>query len=88
MWMMLLIGAAIGAGLTVTVILGEYKVQPKEKWEEFELSMTAQRSLVDALTAETARLRVALAAGEMTEEGKQIAAMTMAALDSFSTVGR
>ena len=36
----------------------------------------------DRLTAENAKLRVALAAGEMTEEGKKVAAMTMAALDA------
>jgi hypothetical protein len=40
------------------------------------------RSRVNTLTAENANLRVALAAGEMTEEGKKVATMTMEALKS------
>jgi hypothetical protein len=36
----------------------------------------------DVLAAENAKLRVSLAAGEMTEEGKKVATITMAALDA------
>ena len=76
----LLIGAAIGAGLAVAVILGVCKVQTKESWQEEQASGTAMRTCLWLVTAENAKLRVALAAGEMTEDGKKIAAMTMASL--------
>jgi hypothetical protein len=79
---MFLIGAAIGASLTVAVVLGAFKVHSKEAWEEHELTVTAMRTRVFALTAENAKLRVSLAAGEMTGDGKKVAAMTMAALDT------
>jgi len=76
------IAIAFGAGLTLAVILLCFKVQTKEAWQRFELEMNAQRKHVDKLTAENAKLRVALAAGEMTHDAKKVAAMTMAALDA------
>jgi hypothetical protein len=77
-----LIGAAIGAGLTVAFVLNTCKVHTKVKWKEFEVEMATQRKQLYMVTAENARLRVALAAGEMTADGKKVAAMTMAALDA------
>jgi hypothetical protein len=77
-----LIGAAIGAGLTVAFIVNACKVHTKAKWKEFEVETATERKQVGMVTAENARLRVALAAGEMTENGKKVAAMTMAALDA------
>jgi hypothetical protein len=76
-----LIGAVSGAGFTLATILGWFKVVTKEKWAEFQMEMQAQRNLGDKLTAENAKLRVGLAAGQMTEDGKKVAAMTMAALE-------
>ncbi len=76
------IAIAIGAGLTLAIILLCFKVQTKEAWQRFELEMNAHRKHVDKLTAENAKLRVALAAGEMTHDAKKVAAMTMAALDA------
>ena len=77
-----LIGAAIGAGLTVAFVLNACKVHTKVKWKEFEVELATQHKQVYMVTAENARLRVALAAGEMTADGKKVAAMTMAALDA------
>lgn len=79
---MLLIGAAVGASLTVAVVLGCYKVHTKDAWEEYEVTTRAMQTRVFTLTAENAKLRVSLAAGEMTEDGKKVAAMAMAALDT------
>ena len=78
----ILIGAAIGASLTAAVVFGGFKVLTREAWEEHEVTTNAMRTRVSALTAENAKLRVSLAAGEMTEDGKKVAAMTMAALDA------
>lgn len=78
----ILIGAAIGASLTAAVMLGGFKVLTREAWEEHQATTNAMRTRVFALTAENAKLRVSLAAGEMTEDGKKVAAMTMAALDT------
>lgn len=80
--MTFVICAAFGAGLAVAVIFACFKVQTKEAWQRFQLEMNAQRKHVDKVTAENSKLRVALAAGEMTEDGKKVAAMTMAALDA------
>jgi hypothetical protein len=77
-----LFGAAIDAGFTVACILAGFNVQSREAWDEFQMAMRAQRKLGDTLTAENSKLRVALAAGEMTKDGKKVAAMTMAALDA------
>lgn len=77
-----LIGAAIGAGLTVAFVLKACKMHTKEKWKEFEVEMATQRKQLYMVIAENARLRIALAAGEMTGDGKKVAAMTMAALNA------
>jgi hypothetical protein len=79
---MILIGAAIGASLTAAVMLGGFKVHTRDAWEEYEVTMKATATRMFALTAENAKLRVSLAVGEMTEDGKKVAAMTMAALDT------
>jgi hypothetical protein len=81
----LLVGVVVGAGLTVTAMLGTFKVMTRESWEEHELTMTALRSALEKRVAENAQLRVALAAGEMTEDAKKVATMTMAALDAVIT---
>ena len=75
-----LIGIALGVGATLGVIFGEYKVKTKEAWEQEERRHENTSTCLVLVQAENARLRVALAAGEMTEEGKRVAAMTMAAL--------
>jgi hypothetical protein len=80
-----LVGAAVGVGLTLAVIFESCKVIKKEEWKEDELARDAMRSAMMKALAENANLRVALAAGEMTEEGKKVAAMTMAALDVVIT---
>ena len=80
--MELLIGAVVGAGLTLAAILGAFKVKTKESWEEQEQKMEALRSCFHAMVAINAKLRVSIAAGEMTEDGKKVATMTMAALDA------
>ena len=75
-----LIGAAIGAALTLCAILGNFKLKTNEAWEQEERRHENTSTCLVLVQAENARLRVALAAGEMTEEGKRVAAMTMAAL--------
>jgi DeoR/GlpR family transcriptional regulator of sugar metabolism len=82
---MLIAGMVIGVCLCLAVLLGFFKVQTRESWEERELTMTALRSAVEKKIAENARLRVALAAGEMTEDAKKVATLTMAALDAVIT---
>jgi hypothetical protein len=78
----LLIGTAIGAGLAVAVILGAFELRTKEMCKEQEVATRTFIMRIFTLTAENAQLRVALATGEMTEDGKKIAAMTMATLDA------
>lgn len=80
-----LVGAVVGVGLTVAVILGAFKVQTKESWEADYLLVDGVHSRADALAAENARLRLSLAAGEMTEDGKKVAALAMAALRAVSS---
>jgi hypothetical protein len=81
----ILIGTAIGAGLAVAVILGAFEVRTKKSWEEHRLTVAALCKRIFTLTAENARLRFGLAAGEMTGDGKKIATMAMTALDAIST---
>ena len=78
-----LIGAAIGAGLGVAFIFGNFKVQTKAKWAAIERQIIAYGENAVKLTAENSKLRVALAAGQMTADGKKVATMTMAALDTL-----
>lgn len=75
-----LIGAAIGAALTLGGILGNFRLKTNEAWEQEERRHENTSTCLVLVQAENARLRVALAAGNMTEEGKRVAAMTMAAL--------
>ena len=77
-----LVGVVVGVGLTVAVMLMAFKVQTKEAWEAAYLFVAGVHSRGRALAAENAKLRVALAAGEMTEEGKRIAKTTQIALDA------
>lgn len=75
-----LIGIVLGAGAAAGVIFSAFKVKTDEEWaREEKLHQNTMTCLV-LVNAENARLRVALAAGHMTEEGKRVAAMTMAAL--------
>lgn len=82
MWIPLLIGLVLGAAWALGAIFASCEVETKEKWHERNHINTALCDRVYALEAENAKLRVSLAIGEMTEEGKKIAAMTMAALDA------
>ena len=77
-----LIGAAIGAGVLGAYVFVTFKVQRQEVWEEEAMQMRALRSLVEALTAENAMIRVSMSAGELTEEGKKVAAMALGALNA------
>jgi len=79
-----LVGTLVGVGVAVAAILGAFKVQTKESWKEEEARMNTMHTFARMSLAENARLRVSLAAGEMTEEGKRVAAMTMAALHAVS----
>lgn len=79
---LLLIGAAVGAGLAVAAILGTCKVQSRDEWDKEQTRMENFRTCMYVTMAENAKLRLALAAGEMTEDGKVVAAMTMAALNA------
>lgn len=83
-----LIGAAIGAFFALSVIFGEFKVMTKKAWEEEEKRHDAAFTCLLLLQAENAKLRVALATGEMTEDGKKIATMTMAALKALITAAK
>ncbi len=82
MFIVFLIGAVVGAGLTLLTIFGNFKVRDGDWWEEQEEEMAGLTSGLQKEVAENARLRVSLAAGEMTEDAKKVATMTMAALDA------
>jgi hypothetical protein len=77
-----LIGVVVGAVWALTAIFSICVVVTKVKWHEHSHVSTAVCYRVSAVEAENAQLRVSLAAGQMTEEGKKIATMTMAALDA------
>jgi len=81
MVMTFLIGAGIGAAIAVGIILNVFEVQKKEAARETRQLSAAVQSRLYALEAENAKLRMSLAAGEMTTQGKTIAAKVMAALD-------
>ena len=74
-----LIGVVIGAGLTLLGIFSEFKVIDKERWEKQEREMEAAYTCAQEAAADNLKLRVALAAAEMTQEAKKVAAVTMAA---------
>ena len=77
-----LIGAVLGAGVVLATIFLNFKVKTNESWEEREQEMDAIRSCFHVIVAANAKLRVSLAAGAMTEDGRKVAALTMAALDA------
>jgi hypothetical protein len=79
--MTFLIGIVIGVGLGVGAVLMNCKVQSMESWEEEQARSNGNRRCFHLLIAENAKLRVALAAGEMTEDGKKVAGALLAALD-------
>jgi len=74
-----LIGAGIGAGFTLLVIFTYFKVKEREWWEEQKREMEAAYTCAHKVAAENVKLRVALAAAEVTEDAKKVAAVTMAA---------
>ena len=76
-----LIGAVIGGFVVGAFILGTFKVLSKEQWREHEVTTRALWRNVDGLMAENAKFEVALSAGQMTDDGKKVAAMTMEALN-------
>jgi hypothetical protein len=77
-----LLGPVVSMAFTALFILVNFKVQTKEKWEESQREMKAERKYREKMTAENAKLRVALSVGVLTDDGKKVAAMTMAALDA------
>lgn len=77
-----LVGLALGAAWALGAIFSICIVRTKESWKEHEAGMDAMLSCVFFWQAENAKLRLALAAGAMTDEGKKIATKAMAALDS------
>jgi hypothetical protein len=77
-----MVGLLMGAGAVAGFICDRYKLKTKEEWEADEVQRKARNVFVLRMGAENAKLKVALVAGEMTEEGKKIAAMTMAALET------
>ena len=82
-----LFGLVLGAAWALGVIFSMCVVETKEKAHEHNHVATAVRYRVYALVAENAQLRIALGAEEMTEEGKKIATMMMAALDAVIAAG-
>lgn len=82
MFWLFLIGAVVGIGFTLLVIFGNYKVEDREWWEEYERETAAVRSGLKKAVAENSQLRVALAAAEMTEDAKKVATMTLASFDA------
>jgi len=81
MVMTFLIGAGIGAAVAVGFILNVYEVQKKDAARESRQLLAGILSRLYALEAENAKLRMSLAAGQMTTQGKTIAAKVIAALD-------
>lgn len=87
-WVQMLIAAAVGAALTIWVIVSIYKLVTHEWWEGNQVLMQGLRSRLDSLVAENAKLRVALATGVMSEDGRKVAAMMLAALNTAIDTGK
>lgn len=79
MFWQFLIGAVVGAGLALVGIFTNYVVKDREWWEKEQREMEAAHTCAEEAFAENLKLRVALAAAEMTQEAKQVAAVTVAA---------
>ena len=77
-----LVGVALGFAWALGAIFSICVVRTKESWKEHEAGMDAMLDCVFLRQAENTKLRLALAAGAMTDEGKKIATKAMAALDS------
>ncbi len=88
MFIVFLIGAVVGTGLTLLHVFLNYKVRDRDWWEEREQEMAGLSSGLHKEVAENARLRVSLAAGEMTVDAKKVATMTMAALDADIAIAK
>ena len=70
-WIGLLIGAAVGAGVTAAGIFTSYHVQTREAWEESRITLDAIISRMHKLVAENAKVRVALATGAMAADARR-----------------
>jgi hypothetical protein len=77
-----LIGVVVAAGLTLLSIVLEFKVGSKEWWDEREQERAALSSSLHTAVAENAQLWVAVAAAEMTEDSKKVAATAVATVDA------
>ena len=77
-----LIGAAIGAIVGAGAILWIFDNRNLQKAAEEQVGDEIWRGLVLMAMAENARLRLALAEGQMTEDDKKIVAMTVAAIEA------
>lgn len=85
MFILFLMGLVIGIGLTLLMIFSCFKVRDREWWEKRERENNALHSSVNKVVAENAQLRVALAVTELTDDAKNMAAMTLAALETDIT---
>jgi hypothetical protein len=79
------IGAVIGAIYCAGAIVGLFDVRSREKAAKEQRNSETWHTLAFLVHAQNARLRVSIAAGGLTEEGKKIAAITIAALDAVTT---
>lgn len=79
MFILFLIGVVVGVGVTLVGMFTNYVVKDREWWEKEKREMEAAHTCAQEVAAENLKLRVALAAAEMTQEAKQVAAVTMAA---------
>jgi hypothetical protein len=81
MFIVFLIGVGLGVGVTLVGIFTNYIVKDRKWWEKEQREMEAAHTCAQEVVAENFKLRVALAAAEMTQEARQVAAVTMAAFD-------
>jgi hypothetical protein len=82
MFWLFVIGAVVGAALTALSIYSEFEVIDRERWEKSKREAAATHAGFEKAVAEIAQLRVALAAAEMTEDAKKVAAMILASFDA------
>jgi hypothetical protein len=79
MFILFLIGVAVGVGVTLVGIFTNYVVKDREWWEKEKREMEAAYTYAQEVAADNIKLRVAHAAAEMTQEATKVAAVTMAA---------